>query len=153
VKLRLGTPTDGTRTEASTERVSGVVSPRTARVLIVGEAVKPDTRGDFSTTIALAPGTNLIDVIASAPHARPAMTTLRVVRYVLVTVPTVTGETPTAAAAAIRSAGLKLQLHEDKNPFSFLLPFPKHVCSQSPSGGDRVAPNSTVTLGVGKVCS
>jgi Glucodextranase, domain B/PASTA domain len=153
VKLTFRQPTDGTRIEASAATVSGAVSPRTARVLVVGHTVKPDASGNFSTTVALAPGTNLIDVIASAAHARPAMTTLRVVRYVLVKVPDVTGESPTDAVAAIRDAGLDPQLHHSHNPFSFLVPLPQQVCNQSPSGGDHVAPHSTVTLELGKVCT
>jgi PASTA domain/Glucodextranase, domain B len=153
VKLTLNGPTDGSRIESSTATVSGVVSPRTARVLVLGQTVSPDAGGDFSTTVALVPGTNLIDVIASTPRARPAMTALRVIRYVLVTVPDVTGQSPSSAAAAIRSAGLKPQLHGDSSPFSFLVPLPEQVCSQSPSAGDHVDPNHTVTLQVGKVCA
>ena len=109
-------------------------------MLVVGQAVKPGTDGGFSTTVSLVPGTNLIDVIASAPHAQPAMAALRVIRYVLVTVPGVTGESPSDAAAAIRGAGLKPQLHGDSDPFAFLLPFSEQVCSQSPNGGDAGRP-------------
>lgn len=153
VKLTLSAPADGSRIESSTATVSGVVTPRTARVLILGQTVTPDGGGDFSATVALVPGTNLIDVIASTPHARPAMTALRVIRYVLIKVPDVTGESPSNAAAAIRGAGLKPQLNGDSNPFSFLLPLPQQVCSQSPSGGAQVDPNHTVILQVGKVCT
>ncbi len=121
-------------------------------MLVVGQAVKPGAGGSFSATVSLVPGTNLVDVIASAAHARPAMDALRVIRYVLVTVPDVTGEGPGDAAAAIRGAGLKPQLHGDSDPFAFLLPLSEQVCSQSPSGGDQVNPNSTVTIRLGKLC-
>lgn len=153
VHLRLSSPADEARIDASVATVSGVVSPRSARVLVVGHPVKPGAGGDFSATVALAPGTNLIDVIASAPRARPAMTTLRVIRYVLVTVPDVTGESPSDAAAAIRDAGLKPQLDGDSDPLSFLIPLHERVCSQSPTDGDRVDPNSTVTIRLGKLCT
>lgn len=152
VRLTLSSPADGTRIEASVATISGSVSPGSARVLVVGQAVKPGTDGGFSTAVTLVPGTNLIDVIASAPHARPAMAALRVIRYVLVTVPGVTGESPSDAAAAIRGAGLKPQLHGDSDPFAFLLPFSEQVCSQSPNGGKQVDPNSTVTISLGKLC-
>jgi beta-lactam-binding protein with PASTA domain len=153
VRLTLDTPSDGSRVETSSATVSGTVSPDGARVLVVGRSVTPNPDGRFSTTVSLTPGTNLIDVIASAPNARPVMTSLRVVRYVLIRVPPVTGDSPSDAAAAIRAAGLTPKLNGDSNPFSFLLPLPEQICSQSPSGGAQVEPNSTVTLQAGKVCT
>jgi hypothetical protein len=120
---------------------------------VLGRAVLPDRNGHFSTSVPLAPGTNLIDVIASAPRARPAMFALRVIRYVLVTVPDVTGKSPGAAATAIRGAGLRSVLHVDNAPLSFLWPFPPQVCSQSPAGGARVGPHSVVTLQASQVCT
>jgi hypothetical protein len=152
VRLTLSSPAAGARIESSEATISGVVSPHGARVLVLGQAVKPGAEGSFSATVSLVPGTNLIDVIASAPHAQPAMTALQVIRYVLVTVPDVTGASPSDAAAAIRARGLKPQLHGDSDPFSFLLPFSEQVCSQSPSGGAQVDPNSTVTIHLGKLC-
>src|ERR1700722_4711560 len=82
VKLSVTSPADLARVYASNTTISGTVSPRTAQVLVVGRPVKPDADGGFSTAVALAPGTNLIDVIASARHARPAMTSLRITRFV-----------------------------------------------------------------------
>lgn len=152
VKLSLSAPTDGSQIDTDTATVSGAVSPRTARVLVFGHVVKPDADGGFSTTVSLTPGSNLIDVIASAPHARPAMTAVRVTRYVLVSVPDVTGESPKSAATAIRDAWLKPQVHGSSDPFNFLIPLSDVVCSQSPQGGAHVNPDSTVTLQLGKVC-
>jgi hypothetical protein len=152
VKLSLSSPADQARVDTSTTTLSGAVSPRTARVLVLGRPVKLDADGGFSTEVALAPGTNLIDVIASARHARPAMSSLRVTRYVLVSVPDVTGQSPKDAAAAIHDAGLTPQLHSSGNPFGFLIPLRDQVCSQSPVGNTHVPPGSTVTLNIGKVC-
>jgi len=152
VRLTLSSPADESRVEASAATISGVVSPQSARVLVVGQDVKPGADGSFSTTVSLTPGTNLIDVIASAPHALPAMAALRVVRFVLITVPPVTGQSPTDAAAAIRRAGLKPQLQGDSDPFAFLLPLSEQVCSQTPDGGKQVDPNSVVTIRLGKLC-
>jgi beta-lactam-binding protein with PASTA domain len=152
VTLTLSSPADGTRIEASVATIAGVVSPRDARVLVVGQTVKAGADGSFSAAVPLVPGTNLIDVIASAPHAQPAMAALRVIRFVLVTVPDVTGKSPSDAAAAIRGAGLKPQLHGDSDPFAFLLPFSEQVCSQSPNGGHQVEPNTTVAISLGKLC-
>jgi beta-lactam-binding protein with PASTA domain len=152
VKLNVTSPADLARVYASNTTISGTVSPRTAQVLVVGRPVKPDANGGFSTAVTLAPGTNLIDVIASARHARPAMTSLRITRYVLISVPDVTGESPNDASEAIHNAGLTPQLHSSGNPFGFLIPLRNQVCSQSPSGNAHVAPGSTVTLDIGKVC-
>jgi glucodextranase-like protein/PASTA domain-containing protein len=152
VKLTVSSPADQTRIDSSSTTISGTVSPRTARVLVVGRLVKPDADGGFSAEVALVPGANLIDVIASARHARPAMTSLRITRYVLVSVPDVTGESPKDAAAAIHSAGLTPQIHSSGNPFGFLIPLRDQVCGQSPAGNAHVAPGSTVILDIGKVC-
>lgn len=152
VRLSLQAPTDGARIVATTATVTGDVSPHRARVLVLGHGAREDATGHFSARVALSPGTNLIDVIASAPRARPAMIALRVIRYLLVTVPDVTGRSPASAAALLRAHGLKPVLNGDSNPFSFLIPFSMQICSQSPSGGARVEPNSTVTLQLGQVC-
>jgi hypothetical protein len=153
VKLRVSAPADDSRSAAGTATISGFVSPPTARVLVTGRAVKSNSAGAFTAAIPLVLGTNLIDVIASAPYARPAMTTVRVIRYVLITVPDVTGESPAKAAASIRGTGLRAELQGDGNPFSFLLPLPQQVCGQSPAGGTRVQPGTTVSLHIGKVCT
>lgn len=152
VRLSLQAPADGARIVATAATVTGDVMPHGARVLVLGRQVTADANGHFSARVALSPGTNLIDVIASAPRARPAMMALRVIRYLLVTVPDVTGRSPAAAAALLRKDGLKPVLRGDSNPFSFLLPFSMQVCSQTPSGGTRVEPNSAVTLQPGQVC-
>jgi hypothetical protein len=152
VRLSLQAPPDDVRVVATSATVKGDVMPARARVLILGHSVPTDVHGHFSTRVALSPGTNLIDVIASAPRARPAMVALRVIRYLLVTVPDITGRSPASAIAVLRAHGLKPILRGDGNPLSFLLPFSMQVCSQSPSGGARVQPNSTVTLQPGQVC-
>ena len=152
VRLSLETPADGARIVSTTATVTGVVVPHRAHVLVLGHDAPTDTSGHFSVRVGLSTGTNLVDVIASAPRARPAMVALRVIRYVLVTVPDVTGRSPTSAVAILRAHGLKPVLGTDSNPLSFLLPLSMQICSQSPSGGARVQPNSRVTLQPGQVC-
>jgi hypothetical protein len=152
VKLTVESPTDGARQVADSATITGVVAPHHARVLVLGHSVSADRSGHFTASVPLVPGTNLIDVIASAPRAQPAMLSLRVTRYVLINVPDVTGRSPNDAVARIRAAGLTPVLHADSNPLSFLLPFSTQVCNQSPSGGSRVEPDTRVTLNAGKVC-
>ena len=81
------------------------------------------------------------------------MVSLRVVRYVLVIVPNVGGKSSSAAAAALRDAGLKPEVHGDSDPLAFLLPFPEQVCSQSPAAGTQVEPDTPVALHLGKLCT
>ena len=153
VKLTVNSPSDGSRVETSTATISGVVTPHSSQILVLGQGVSPSADGSFSTTVTLSPGTNLVDVIASAPHSKPAMVSLRVVRYVMISVPNVSGKSPSAAAAALRAAGLKPELHGDSDPLAFLLPFPEQVCSQYPGAGTQVEPETAVALHLGKLCT
>ncbi len=153
VELTLNGPSDNSRVETGTATISGVVTPHGARVLVLGRSVSPEADGSFSATVALSPGANLVDVIASAPHARPAMLSLRVIRYVLITVPDVTGKSPDAAATAIRAEGLQARVHGDGDPLAFLIPVPEQVCSQSPAAGHQVEPDTVITLYLGKLCT
>ncbi len=153
VKLTVDQPSDNSRIESAMARISGVVTPHAARVLVLGQSVPASANGSFATSVALNPGTNLVDVIASAPNARPAMVSLRVIRYVLIAVPDVTGKSPSAAAAAIRAAGLKPELGGDSDPLAFLIPLPEQVCSQSPAAGAHVEPDTAVALHPGKLCT
>jgi hypothetical protein len=153
VKLTLRSPVDGVRVSAGVETISGVVLPRKARVLVAGQSVSPGADGRFSASVALVPGMNLVDVIASAPHAPPAMTTIRVIRYVLITVPHVNGESPAAAIRAIRGAGLTPQVDGNSDPFAFLFPLQDQVCSQTPNAGERVVADRTVTIQLGQFCT
>ncbi len=66
--------------------------------------------------------------------------------------PTVTGDSPSAAAAAVTKVGLVPKKQGDGDPFAFLLPISYQVCSESPSAGTKVAPGTTVTLHIAKVC-
>jgi Glucodextranase, domain B/PASTA domain len=145
-------PSDGVRVSSDRVTVTGTVEPHHASVMVLGRHVKPTSDGRFSTSVQLQVGTNLIDVIADSKRARPAMTALRVVRYVLVSVPQVSGRSPRSAASAIRAAGLVPKLEGNSDPFSFLVPLSSEVCSQSPAANKRVVPGTTVTLSVGKVC-
>ena len=152
VQLRLSAPADGTRVAGSSITVSGTVSPARAKVRVFGRpaSVRPD--GSFSTRVSLRTGMNLIDVLASLPHASDAMSAIRVERYVLVAVPQVVGKSPDDAEAALQAAGLVPKLQPSGDPLSFLVPLPTQVCSSSPRSGVQVSPGSTVTLATGKFC-
>jgi hypothetical protein len=150
VRLALTAPTDGARVTSDSITISGSVSPA-ASVLILGQRV-PVARGAFTTRVSLQPGTNIIDVLAGAPHALATMTAVRVYRQVEVTVPDVSGDSPSAADRALQSAGLVARVVNNGQFFDFLIPTSPQVCSSSPGAGRSVAPGSTVTLSVSKTC-
>jgi hypothetical protein len=109
--------------------------------------------GRFSSQVSLAPGTNLIDVVAGAARgARPAMVALRVRRQVMVTVPDLTGFTPTDAKDALAGLGLRADVQKAGGFFEFLLPEDARVCDTDPPHGKHVQPGSKVTVFVAKVC-
>jgi hypothetical protein len=152
VTLRLTAPADESRVSADSATVTGIVTPARARVQVLGRTVPVAHNGRFSIAIGLVPGTNLIDVEASAPRSTGAVTAVRVIRFLLVTVPSVVGESPSRATAALKSLGLAVKINGSSDPFNFLLPGSAHICSSSPSAGARVNPGATVTLKSVKLC-
>jgi hypothetical protein len=152
VQLQLRSPADGTSVAGSSVTVSGTVSPARAEVRVVGRPARVQPDGTFSMRVALRTGMNLIDVLASLPHASEAMSAIRVERYVLITVPQVVGESPSDAETALRNEGLVPKVQPSGNPFTFVVPLPEQVCSSTPPPGARVSPGSTVVLATGKFC-
>jgi hypothetical protein len=152
LRLQVGAPADGTRVTSSSIDVSGSVTPATgATVLVVGRSV-PLTRGTFTIRVPLVPGTNIIDVLAGGVRARPAMAAVRVYRQVDVTVPDVSGDSPSSATRALLAVGLVPRIQNNGEFFDFLLPTSPEVCSTSPSGGRSVPPGSVVTVSTSKTC-
>ncbi len=152
VRLSQLAPSDGMRVSSDAVTISGTVSPQHASVSVMGRQVTTSADGHFSAKAKLQVGTNLIDVIASNGRARPAMTALRVFRYVLISVPDVEGRSPKAAADAIKAVGLTPKVQGSSDPFNFLIPVSSQVCQQTPRPHTRVNPGSTVTLSIGKLC-
>ena len=151
VKLRLDAPSDGTRILADSIAVSGTVSPAGAGVTVLGASVAV-SGGSFSTRVALKPGTNLVDVLAGAPYAQGAMSVVRIVRELPVTVPYLDGASPSGAEHQLAALGLVAHVRDTDGGLDFLLPIPSQVCVTNPSAGQGVAPGSTVQLTVSKLC-
>jgi hypothetical protein len=152
VRLALLSPSDGLRTSAATITVRGRVRPARAHVLVLGRRVPVARDGSFSTSIHLADGANLIDVLADAPRSTGAVSALRLVRFLLVTVPDLTKESPATATRALRALGLRVRTTGSGDPFGFLVPLRTQVCATTPAAGARVDPGTTVTVQTGKVC-
>jgi hypothetical protein len=152
VRLSLTLPGDGTVTLAPRVIVKGAVAtPKVGSVMVGGRPV-PVRGGAFSVSVALRPGSNVIDVLAGAPGAQAAMSAVRVYRELPVTVPAMIGQSTSTAEAQLRRLGLSAKVYDEGSYFERLLPIPKQVCVSEPPAGQPVAPGSTVALEIAKVC-
>ena len=151
VRLSVDAPVDMALLRESSVEVHGIVSPSTAQVQVEGKDV-PVSGGRFSTNVDLLPGTNLIDVVAGAPRARPAMVAIRVRREVKVSVPDLAGVTPSDAKDTLAGLGLKADVQRSSGFLDFLLPESARVCNTDPVAGTDVNPGSTVTVFAAKSC-
>jgi hypothetical protein len=151
VHLALTDPGDGAAVRGDTVALRGTVRPAGATVLVRGRRVAV-AGGAFSATVGLEAGTNVIDVVASAPEARPAMSALRVRRLVTVRVPDVTGDAPDQAKERLAGLGLNAQVDKAGGVFDALLPGDPEVCEVAPNAGSEVDAGTTVRLLVAKGC-
>jgi hypothetical protein len=151
VRLTLLGPADATTVEAGEVTVRGRVAPKTAEVRVRGERVDV-TGGEFSTTVALDEGANLVDVSASASGRRPATTALRVVREVPVEIPALEGEPADEAIERLEQLGLEVERRRGGGLLDDLLPGDPEVCSLEPAPGTRVKRGTTVTVEVARTC-
>lgn len=151
VRLELTAPADTAVVDSDTVTVTGRVSPAASAVQVMGEDVDA-AGGTFSTRVDLEPGANLVDVAATAPGRRPALTALRVVRRMPVEIPDLEGEAVDAATERLESLGLRVETEEGGGLLDRLLPGEPGVCRSDPGAGDRVRPGTTVTLEVAKGC-
>ena len=83
VRLSVDAPGDGAVVRAGTVEISGRVSPAGASVTVLGRsaAIAGET---FSASVPLAAGDNVIDVMATGPSSRPAMTAVRILREITI---------------------------------------------------------------------
>jgi hypothetical protein len=132
--------------------VRGTVAPAPASVLVGGKPASVNA-GGFSAWVNVAPGMNVIDVLAGAAHAQDAMSAVRVYRELPVSVPAVGGKSAADAARTLRQLGLRARVEGGGGFFQSLLPFvSKRVCSTRPPVGTALAPGSTVTLQIARIC-
>lgn len=150
VKLTLTEPSDRARVDDRTVVVRGAVEPASARVRVDG--VEAEVRGgEFSATVTLSGGANVIDVQAAAPRHPAAMTAVRITRLVPVSVPDLDDYPVDEAVSALEALGLEADVR-DSGLIDSIFPGDAHVCATTPGTGERVRVGTTVTLVTGKTC-
>jgi hypothetical protein len=152
VRLAIDSPTDGVRTLAGAVSISGIVSPDGATVLVAGKVVTV-TGGSFKASISIRPGSNVVDILASAPEATDAMSAVRIYRQVLIAIPNIGGESPTQATLRLTSVGLTANIQEGGGFLEPIIPGTPHVCGTDPAAGHTVAPGTAVVVHTAKLCS
>jgi hypothetical protein len=152
VRLQVTAPQDlGTVRTASVE-VRGTVTPSSATVTVRGERARV-SGGSWSAQISVEPGVNVVDVLAGAGRARPALTAVRVRRVVDVEVPDLVGLSADDAQSALEDANLKGDLQTAGGGFlDELLGRSPEVCATEPSAGTHVDPGSTVVVELARRC-
>ena len=145
VQLSLDSPGDGAVVRGDIVEVRGTVRPRGASVEVAGHRAAVDG-GAFSVVVPLGAGTNVIDVAATAAHARPALAALRVTRDDRVTVPALAGQDPDVAQARLEGLGLKVDRRRGGSFFDPLIPAAARVCTIHPRAGTRLNRGSHVTM-------
>lgn len=151
MRLSVDGPSDRATTLDGSVSVTGTVAPAGATVLVAGQAARVQA-GMFWASVPIRPGTNVIDVLAGAPDASPAVAAVRVYRELPVSVPRLGGDSPAAAVAALGKLGLQAKVVDVGGFLQSLIPTSTQVCQTSPSAGADLAPGGQVQVQVAKLC-
>jgi len=151
VALTVTSPSDNSVVRTETVEIRGTVEPAGATVRVLGREADV-SGGDFSAQVALEPGANVIDVMATARGRGPAMTAVRVTRELPVEVPDLDGLEVAQAQQRVAEAGLELDVTEGGGLLDDLLPGEPAVCDQDPSPGEEVRRGTTVHVEVRRSC-
>lgn len=151
VRMTVTTPVDTATTRETHLTVRGSVKPPDAAVRVLGRSAEV-VAGTFTADVDLDPGTNVIDVAATAPSYGPALTAVRVTREMPVKVPDLSGLSPDEARKRVAALGLELDQQDGGGLFDGLLPGDPGVCEQDPAAGDDAMRGTTVRVLVAKRC-
>jgi Glucodextranase, domain B/PASTA domain len=151
VELRVTAPDDEALVREDTVEVRGTVEPGGATVRVMGRDAAV-SGGMFSAEVALEPGANVIDVMATARGREPALTAVRVTRELNVEVPDVEGLSVEEAQDRVGDVGLELEVTEGGGLFDDLLPGDPSVCGQEPEAGAQVRRGTRVRVETAKAC-
>jgi Glucodextranase, domain B/PASTA domain len=151
VRVAIVAPGDGDVVHDREVEVQGTVRPSTATVTVGGRKAAV-SGGTFAATVSLAPGTNVVDVMASAGRARPALTAIRIRREVSVPVPELIGLPADDAVQVLRGVGLKADVQDADGFLGRLLPGDPQVCATRPRADAEVDPGTTVHILAARRC-
>jgi hypothetical protein len=151
VQLSVSAPSDTAIVQSATAQVSGTVSPPGARVKVQGHLAQV-SGNNFTSTVDLAQGPNVIDVAATARGRATALTAFRVTRDERVGVPELVGLALGDAQKQADQRDLKLSAERGGGFLDPLVPRGIHVCDQSPAPGKQVRRGTTVKLLVARSC-
>lgn len=151
VRVQITAPADAAVVRAGNVDVRGRVTPAVAEVTVLGRPALV-TDGRFSAVVPLEPGANVLDVIATAPRRRPALTALRVTRDALVTVPQLAGVAEEELERVLAPLGLRADVQRGGGILDVLRPGEPVVCEQQPRAGARVRRGRVVRVVVAKRC-
>jgi hypothetical protein len=152
VALKVSSPTDLTTVRDETVAVKGTVEPAGSAVMVVGQKAAVSGGGTFTATVALEPGANVIDVMATARGRGPALTAFRVTREVPVTVPDLGGKKADEVQQTLSDFGLKAEIEKGGGLLEDLLPGDPAVCQQDPDAGTQVRRGAKVHVVMSKSC-
>ena len=151
VALDVTSPADDSLVRDETVEVRGTVEPAGAAVRVMGRAAEV-SGGAWSAEVALEPGPNVIDVMATAGGRGPALTAVRVTRELDVEVPDLDGLEIQEAQDRVAEVGLELDVEEGGSLFDELLPGEPAVCRQEPEPGSQVRRGTTVHVETARSC-
>ena len=151
VELNINEPNDMAVVQSDTVEVQGTVEPAGATVRVLGDEAEV-SGGTFRAQVALDPGPNVIDVIATARGRGTAMTAFRVTRELPVEVPDLDGLQVQEVEDKLSEAGLRPQIDQRGGLIEELLPGEPAVCQQDPEPGTEVRRGTTVRVEVSKSC-
>jgi hypothetical protein len=151
VQLDVNEPNDMAVVQSETVEVRGTVEPAGASVRVLGDEASV-SGGTFSAEVALDPGANVIDVIATARGRSTAMTAFRVTRELPVEVPDLDGLQVQEVEDTLSDVGLRPQIDQRGGLIEELLPGEPAVCQQDPEPGTEVRRGTTVRVEVSKSC-
>jgi len=151
VSLEIVAPDDASTVREGDVEIRGRVDPPSARVLVLGRRAEV-ADGEFTATVPLREGANVIDVAASARGASAVWGAVRVTRKVTIPVPEVVGHPLDEAKARVEASGLEPKDDKGGGLLEPLLPGTWTVCETSPSAGAEVRRGTEVRLSALKGC-
>jgi hypothetical protein len=152
VVLEVSAPSDAAVVRSDVVDVSGSVEPADAAVRVLGRPAQVSAGGSFTASVPLAPGANVIDVVATARGREAFMTAVRVTRDMPVVVPDLAGMRVEEAQERLEPLGLEFEVDRDGGLWEELLPGDPAVCDQEPPAGEEVRRGTTVRVIISKQC-